>query len=254
MNFKIDRDLLIKIAVGIAGVVLVVATLQFVINLAMQLVPFALLVVALYLGYNWLRSSDNNPLQSILGQGDERQAPEQEAAQTKRPSKRRTRTSSTQQAQTPHAPETQNDATSSTFEQVAGAAQVARTVAEQIYERRIKPQVQEAEPAETVQGEATPPAPAETEAERDQQAVPAKPATSIPVTHDEPPQAVADTTDTAAQSDDQPRTVIDPKTGLEQPNIERLIEKENEKPEVNDDVMAQLEARKKRLLGGEQSD
>lgn len=46
---------------------------------------------------------------------------------------------------------------------------------------------------------------------------------------------------------------INPETGFKEPNIERLVEKEQEKmaemDRVNDDVMAQIEARRKRLLG-----
>lgn len=64
-------------------------------------------------------------------------------------------------------------------------------------------------------------------------------------------------TDAAEESPASRLTVpekVNPETGLAEPDLERLMEKEqqklNEANKVNDNVLAQLEARKKRLKGG----
>ncbi len=64
-------------------------------------------------------------------------------------------------------------------------------------------------------------------------------------------QAASMTTDTP-ESRLQVEQIVNPETGFKEPNIERLIEREEEKlreqEKITDDIMAQIEARRKRLF------
>lgn len=68
-----------------------------------------------------------------------------------------------------------------------------------------------------------------------------------------PMQATALADDEPQQRNLRVEQVVNPETGFAEPNIERLIAEEERKlqevDQVNDDVLAQIEARRKRLLG-----
>lgn len=62
-----------------------------------------------------------------------------------------------------------------------------------------------------------------------------------------------ETTVAPLEAEDEPtlavEQVTDPETGIKEANLSRLEEMEQKPSEVDDDVMAQIEARRKRLLG-----
>jgi heme/copper-type cytochrome/quinol oxidase subunit 1 len=49
-----------QIALGILGIIVILAVLNFVLSLAQTLLPIAALALVAYLGYQWLTSRDNN--------------------------------------------------------------------------------------------------------------------------------------------------------------------------------------------------
>lgn len=53
---QISKDLMIKIGLGIAAAIVVIAILSFVFQIAMTLAPFAILAIVAYFGYRWLSS------------------------------------------------------------------------------------------------------------------------------------------------------------------------------------------------------
>ncbi len=72
---------------------------------------------------------------------------------------------------------------------------------------------------------------------------------------------VEETVSESVEEEDDPlviKQVVNPETGFKEPDIARLIEREEamlkEADEVNDSVMSQLEARRRRLLGQEGED
>jgi len=50
---EISKDLMIKIGLGIAAAIVVIALLSFVFQIAMTLAPFAILAIVAYFGYRW---------------------------------------------------------------------------------------------------------------------------------------------------------------------------------------------------------
>lgn len=184
-NFDPKKLTPAQIALGIVAIIVVLAVLNFILNLANTLLPFILVGAALYFGYNWLSSrSEAMPQRKSRNQRVVEEA-----------------------------------------EKARGVVQTTAVMSE--------------EASDTVD-----------ERYQDVQEV----ARNAPV---------ANLTDHETSESEEERRlrveqVVNPETGFKEPNISRLIEQEEEKlrdmDKVNDDVLAQIEERRRRLLSQKGND
>ncbi len=66
MNLGGDTGKVFKVGVIVAALIVGLVLLNFIFRVALQLLPLAILVLAAYFGWRWLRNQANNPLAGLM--------------------------------------------------------------------------------------------------------------------------------------------------------------------------------------------
>lgn len=197
-----------KVLLGIAAVIIIIAIVNFLVNLANMLLPFAIGAVILYFGYQWMTSRNED------------QAIKQQMQQ-------QTKTAQTDQ---------QENSVRSVVDAIRSSITGSDDDADADESVTVTVESDQAVTTEDTIGEAE---------------APAERLKTDDTTEDD--DSLANMVINNRHNSMKVPEVVNPKTGLREPDISRLEEQEKQDAEVTDAVLSQLEERRRRLLGEDDS-
>lgn len=217
---EIDRDKAIKLVIVVIGTLAALAVMSTLVQLIQTVLPFLIVAAGVYVGYRWALSDSAAPTADEV--------------------------------------EEQARGIFSRFRKTRQAVETTMKVGAALNSKSdIKPDKKErrAKPADTAAAQAAKvsPAKASRSAARARRRADAKAAEAAAGAQEdavnEMKQALANNPEGKVEFQD--RDVVISKDDVVQPDISRLEEKEKEAPQVNNNVLAQIEERRRRLRGGE---
>ncbi len=218
---EIDRDKAIKLVIVVIGTLAALAVMSTLVQLIQTVLPFLIVAAGVYVGYRWALSDSAAPTADEV----------EEQARGIFSRFRKTR-----------------QAVETTMK-VGAALNSKSDIKPDKKERRAKP----ADAAAAAQAAKVSPAKASRSAARARRRADAKAAEAAAGAQEdavnEMKQALANNPEGKVEFQD--RDVVISKDDVVQPDISRLEEKEKEAPQVNNNVLAQIEERRRRLRGGE---
>ena len=217
---EIDRDKALKLVIVVIGTLAALAVMSTLVQLIQTVLPFLIVAAGVYVGYRWALSDSAAPTADEV--------------------------------------EEQARGIFSRFRKTRQAVETTMKVGAALNSKSdIKPDKKErrAKPADTAAAQAAKvsPAKASRSAARARRRADAKAAEAAAGAQEdavnEMKQALANNPEGKVEFQD--RDVVISKDDVVQPDISRLEEKEKEAPQVNNNVLAQIEERRRRLRGGE---
>ncbi len=217
---EIDRDKALKLVIVVIGTLAALAVMSTLVQLIQTVLPFLIVAAGVYVGYRWALSDSAAPTADEV--------------------------------------EEQARGIFGRFRKTRQAVETTMKVGAALNSKSdIKPDKKErrAKPADTAAAQAAKvsPAKASRSAARARRRADAKAAEAAAGAQEdavnEMKQALANNPEGKVEFQD--RDVVISKDDVVQPDISRLEEKEKEAPQVNNNVLAQIEERRRRLRGGE---